>query len=89
MSATAAEAHRLSDLLGDHHDLAVLAYDAEAHADLFSQAGDLELFCDLIAERQDELAQAAFALGDRLYAEKPGAFDRRNRALWRAWRAPA
>jgi CHAD domain-containing protein len=78
------EAHRLADLLGDHHDLAVLRADLEAH--LFSE-GDTRALAGAISTREDELSSAAFELGRRLYAENPGAFARRLRAYWRVWRS--
>lgn len=79
------EAHELSDLLGDNHDLAVLRDDAVERRELFA-AGDLEKLLTSISERQDELAADALALGERVYAEKPRAFERRIRSYWKSWR---
>ncbi len=79
------EAHRLSDLLGDHHDLTVLRDDAVERRELFAD-GDLEKLLTAISERQDELAADALALGERVYAEKPRAFERRIRSYWQSWR---
>jgi len=73
-------ADELAELLGDHHDLSVLRDDL--------------LGCDVtilhrpelvaaIGERQEELAAAAFELGERLYAKKPKAFRRRLRRGWK------
>ena len=42
---------------------------------------------ELIARRRAELQAQAFALGERLYAEKPKAFARRIGAYWEAARA--
>lgn len=64
LAALAEEAHALSDLLGDDHDLAVLAEHRE----------DLAERCHA---RRGELQDEAFALGARVYAEKPKAFARR------------
>jgi CHAD domain-containing protein len=83
LEAEAEEAHALSELLGDHHDLAVL------RADLEERNLDPEATAALgqaIAARQEELAAAAFPLGERLYAERPKALRRRLRGYWRAWR---
>ncbi len=83
LDASVDEAHRLADLLGDHHDLAVLRGDLASR----SFAGeDSEALAAAIATRESELANAAFELGHRLYAEKPKAFRARLRAYWRAWR---
>ena len=77
------QAHELTDLLGDHHDLAVL------RADLAGRHGVArrEDFEPLIERRQEELIAASLKLGSRLYAEKPKAFGRRLEAYWEAWRA--
>ncbi|MEA2126943.1 MAG: hypothetical protein QOI80_3725 [Solirubrobacteraceae bacterium] len=67
-AAIADAAHSLSDLLGDDHDLGVLA----------EQVGhdepELYLRCH---RRRAELQDEAFDLGARLYVEKPRAFARR------------
>jgi CHAD domain-containing protein len=88
MAETGDQAHELADLLGDHHDLAVLRDDALARRELWAD-GELESFAEAIAERQDELIRDALVRGERLYAEKPKAFKRRMRAYWEAWRQPA
>ena len=84
LGATAEEAHRLADLLGDHHDLAVLGEDLRGR----EGAGDSRERTEaLIAARQEELLDEAIGLGARLYAEKPKCLRRRLRACWRAWEA--
>jgi CHAD domain-containing protein len=82
LGASTEEAHRLADLLGDQHDLAVLRADLAVRT--FSAADSQEL-ADAIAAREAELAEAAFRLGRRLYAEKPKAFRARLRAYVSAW----
>jgi CYTH domain-containing protein/CHAD domain-containing protein len=84
LEKSAAQAHQLSELLGDHHDLAVLTEDLEARVGVVAQQ---DAIAALIARRQDELLDEALALGHRIYAEKPKHFRRRLRAYWRAWRA--
>ncbi len=84
MGEMAALADRLADLLGDHHDLAVLAADLGRRG---FEPGWTEPLAAAIAARQAELAARAFALGERLYAERPKAHRRRLRGYWRAWRA--
>lgn len=83
LEATAGEAHRLTDLLGDHHDLAVLREDLHRRRLGEEETRALEA---AIEERQRQLAAAAFPLGRRLYAERPQALDRRLRRYWQAWR---
>jgi CHAD domain-containing protein len=82
LGATVDQAHQLTELLGDHHDLAVLAEDLGGRPEL----GDRAPFEAAIAERQERLLETAIALGVRLYAEKPKAFSRRLERYWRAWR---
>jgi CHAD domain-containing protein len=85
MRGQADQAHRLSDLLGDDHDLWVLR---EA---LTSMAGeipaDLEPLVAAVDHRRTELQRDALLLGERVYAERPKAFLRRLRRYWKAWRA--
>ncbi|MGI8904248.1 MAG: CHAD domain-containing protein [Solirubrobacteraceae bacterium] len=85
MHAHAGEAHRLSDLLGDDHDLSVLA--AAVGGVAGEVPADVDPVLGLIDHRRDELQREAFFLGRRLYAEKPKAFMRRVKRYWRAWRA--
>lgn len=67
LKAQAGAADRLTKLLGDDHDLAQLA----------EQLPDEPAVLEAITELRAELQADAFALGRRLYAEKPKAFGRR------------
>jgi CYTH domain-containing protein/CHAD domain-containing protein len=82
LEPTADQAHDLSDLLGAHHDLAVLARDLEDRDGIENR----EAIAAMIERRQSELLDCARDLGRRLYAEKPKAFRRRLRLYWMAWR---
>ncbi len=84
LDATAEEAHAFTDLLGDHHDLAVLARDLAVRIEVGASGRD-ELR-GLIEARQAGLLADAVVKAERLYAEKPKAFRRRLRSYWRAWR---
>lgn len=83
LEATAEEAHRLTELLGDHHDLALLREDLRSRRLGAGETAALEAAID---RRQEELAAAALALGRRLYAERPADFSRRLRRYRQAWR---
>jgi len=85
MKATAGEAHELTDRLGDDHDLALLRQAAEERVAKRAPKR-FDRLADLIDRRRSELQAEAFALGERLYAEKPKAFVARVRALWEAER---
>ena len=79
-------AHELSDLLGDHHDLAVLADEVRSSRDAFVDGRQRAALLFAVRHRQGELAASAFEIGAPLYAEKPKAFSRRIEAYWRSWR---
>jgi CHAD domain-containing protein len=86
LSASSEEARRLGDVLGDHHDAAVLIDSLRA------QIGDADISAPaaravpLLEARMRELEREALPLATRLFAEKPRAFERRMHAYWRAWR---
>lgn len=84
LGAAAEQAHELSSLLGDHHDLAVLAARLTADPALLGGALPAPTMADLIESRQAELIERALPLGRRLYAEKPKRFSARIEAYWRA-----
>lgn len=73
--------HELADLLGDHHDLTVLAADLGEREEL----GDRRLLGEQIERRQGQMLATALELGERLYTERPKAFERRLHAYWSAW----
>jgi CHAD domain-containing protein len=82
LDALARDAHRLSDLLGDDHDLAVLG--AQASRRLSDSDPDaLELLEGLIARRRDELQKRALKRGRKLYAPSPAVFAKPLRRGWR------
>jgi CHAD domain-containing protein len=68
------EFHHLADYLGDEHDLAVLRPRVPAPA------------TELVDRRREELQDKAFALGERLYADKSQAFVHNLEKLWTQWR---
>ena len=65
--------HRLADYLGDEHDLAVLRERTSGK------------ITDLIDRRREELQDKAFALGERLYADKARTFAHSLERLWSEW----
>ena len=84
LEVVAEEAHSVSELLGDHHDLGELA--------LVIENGDSGLLGDVGAEllvharaKQARLYLAAIVKGRRLYAERPRRYSERLGALWRSW----
>lgn len=85
MDTHARAADRLGDLLGQHHDLAVLVARAEAESDMLGPSGR-KLLRSLVARRQATLEANCFALGARLFAEPAEALAHRWRGYWKVWR---
>ncbi len=84
LDAQADEAHRLSGLLGDEHDLTVLAGLLER---IEGVPDDPAPALELIAHRREELWAEALPLAGRLYAEKPKALVARLEAYGKASRS--
>ncbi len=86
MKARREELITLSDLLGDDHDLAVLAKLIREEPDKFGSGPDVQILLELVRRRRARLRDKAKTLGARVYAEKPGNFRDRISACWKAWR---
>ena len=82
----AAQAHDLSDHLGDDHDLVLLREQAQRRREDFGEAGNQRLLLELIDKRRGELQFAASSLGERIYSEKPKKFVKRLGTRWKLWR---
>jgi CHAD domain-containing protein len=81
------QAHRLADVLGDDHDLAVLR---EVLADPTREIGDVATVGPILTQidgRRAELQRDAFELGRLVYRDRPKVFVPRLGAYWRAWRS--
>jgi CHAD domain-containing protein len=83
----AKDAHRLADVLGDLHDLAVLEAALPRLSD--GVVADTDALIALVRHRREQLAAEALSIGERVYAESTKRFVRRLRSYWRAWRAEA
>lgn len=79
LGAQAEAAHALTELLGDGHDLAVLAARLSDETRPLPPAVDADraALLALVEHRSHELRTAATQLGHRVYAESPKAFTRR------------
>ncbi len=87
----AKEADRMSDLLGDDHDLAVLrqmvASDPERFHVSLAPSGDGEVLLALIDRSRADLEQEALLLGRRFFQDRPKDLVRRLKGYWKSSRA--
>ena len=81
LGAVHAQADHAAELLGLHHDCAVLR---ARLADSTLSVTDKARIDALAARRQDSLAPAALDICRRLYAERPGSYRRRLATYWRS-----
>ena len=79
------QAHRVSEHLGQDHDLAVLKARLSRSNGKVSKSSLREI-SRVMGPAREELRGKAMALGERLYAQKPRQFVKRLEKRWRAWR---
>jgi CHAD domain-containing protein len=87
VKARAKQAHRLSDLLGDDHDLAVLREHVAKTAFPAEHEATRRALLSVIDRRRASLQREAFKLGARVYDRRPKRFARAVAQGWRK-RAP-
>jgi CHAD domain-containing protein len=83
MKAFAEQAHELSTLLGDDHDLAVLRVEVDQRPEAFERPEHLDELTRAIGQRRRELQLAARGLGATVYADKPKRYVGRLKRCWR------
>lgn len=74
---------RLGGLLGEDHDLAVMDKRLVATRGAAADSEALPPVLHTLKIRRESLRAQALPLGDRLFAEKPAAVDRRMRRWWK------
>ncbi|HJS91009.1 MAG TPA: CHAD domain-containing protein [Steroidobacteraceae bacterium] len=79
------QAHKLSDYLGDDHDVSVLR-DKVMELDKTLANSERRSLVRLIDVFRTELRDKAMVLGRRLYEESPTDFEARFAQYWRDWR---
>lgn len=75
-------ARTLSDVLGEDHDLFILAGLVRAEDKPLGKAADVEAFLALCRARQEALRDIAREMGARLLAEKPSSLSARLKVYW-------
>jgi hypothetical protein len=83
MTPHIAAAEELADLLGTHHDLAVLQNAVTTVFD--GSPRKVKTYIGLAEGRQALLEAQALDCGRKLFAEKPSALKRRWGIYWAAW----
>ena len=86
IGSTAQSLDELGELLGDDHDLAVLADTILEHPESCRDERERWMLIALIHERRTNLQAQALGIGSALYVEKPEAFVDRIGAYWEAGR---
>jgi CHAD domain-containing protein len=76
----------LTDLIGDDHDLAVLAETLDEETQRFRPREIVERFGDLCDARRRELQVWALLEGRKLFTDKPKDWKHRVECWWRAWK---
>jgi CHAD domain-containing protein len=82
MKALARQAHQLSDLLGDDHDLAVLREHIARPDVAFEREATRTALLSAIDRRRASLRREALKLGARIYARRPKRFARSVERGW-------
>lgn len=82
MKSRRRELKKLTGMLGEERDLALLASAIENEAEDSEAQAVARTWLPQIASRRDELRERAFSLGGRIYAEKPGAARKRIGRWW-------
>lgn len=77
---------KLSDILGDDHDLAILKETLQTDLKASKNPKEMGQIFDIIDRRRIQLQQQAKPLGELLYAEKKKHLDKRFHSYWMAWR---
>jgi CHAD domain-containing protein len=81
------QCHKLSDYLGDDHDLAVLRERAAAHEQTFAKPELHAALVTAIERKRTGLQQKALVIGARIYHDKPADFAARFARDWRNWKS--
>lgn len=84
-AAYADEFGRLGELLGDDHDLGVLAGEIDAERLLLPNKRAKETVLQVLDQQRTLLQEQIHPLANRLFAEKTGDFVGRYRLYWKLW----
>ena len=83
----AQELHKLTNCLGDDHDLYMFATKLNENPHWLSDKASRNMLLSLIEKRQQELRHEAFALGARLFSESPSQVAKSLKNYWKVWKS--
>jgi CHAD domain-containing protein len=86
MSKYNAAVKQMTDLLGEHHDMAVLRSMLLKHPERYGTYHEIRELLKLIDRRQAELWQQALPLGNLIFLEKPRYVEKRMLEDWEHWK---
>ncbi len=86
LAARGEEAYRLSEWLGNDHDLSVLKEFVDEHAAELGSSQMLATFQSLLGHQRQQLQASSWSLGRRLFVDSQEVFQQRYRAYWEVWR---
>jgi CHAD domain-containing protein len=75
----------LQNWLGDDHNLVVLCEKLNADPDQYGGKDNVQLFTAIMREYSNELRDKSFALGAKIYEQKPKLLARDMAKLWDTW----
>ena len=82
-----ASVKRMSDLLGEHRDMAVLRTMFLKHPERYGTYHEIRELLKLIDKHQQELWEQAEPLGNLIFLEKPKHIERRMLEDWENWKS--
>jgi hypothetical protein len=85
MTPMAEQVSKLTDLLGQDHDLAVLSEICQDELEEACNGSERELLSGLIARRREDFKGEAMELGRKLFQESGKQFVNRIHGYWNAW----
>lgn len=80
------EGKALADVLGNDHDLALLDALLQSEGERLATDETRQRLQKIIRKEQQRLRGEAWAIGQRLYAEKPKALGQRWQRYWQIWK---
>jgi CHAD domain-containing protein len=79
---------KMADLLGEHHDMALLHSMLLKHPERYGTYHEIMALLELIDRRKKELWEQTKPLGNLIFLEKPRIIEKRMLEKWEEWKQP-